>query len=101
MAEAFHIHINVNPQAAPKPQYFNDPAVDALYQMVLVLAEEVFTLREKLDAVITLHDQGRRPTSAELDTLDTDAIFEARRQAFVERLLAPLDELLKRERTGI
>ena len=62
-------------------------------------AEEVFTLREKLDAMVTLHDQGRRPTASELDTLDTDAIFEARRQVFVERFLEPLNELLKREST--
>ncbi|ETW97171.1 hypothetical protein [Candidatus Entotheonella palauensis] len=88
-----------NPQAAPKPQYFNDPAVDTLYQMVLVLAEEVFTLREKLDAMVTLHDQGRPATSAELDALDTDAMFEARRQVFVERLLEPLNELIRREST--
>ncbi len=88
-----------NPQAAPKPQYFNDPAVDALYQMVLVLAEEVFTLRDKLDAVVTLHDQGRSATSAELDALDTDARFEARRRVFVERLLEPLHDLIQREST--
>jgi hypothetical protein len=93
-------HITQNPQAAPKPQYFNVPAVDALYQMVLVLAEEVFTLREKLDAVVTLHDQGRQPTTAELDTLDTDTMFAARRQVFVERLLEPLNELIQRESTG-
>jgi hypothetical protein len=92
--------VKLNPQAAPKPQYFNDPAIDALYQMVLVLAEEVFTLREKLDAVVTLHDQGRTATTSELDALDTDAIFEARRQAFVERLLEPFEELLKREGNG-
>ncbi len=89
----------LNPQAAPKPQYFNDPAVDALYQMVLVLAEEVFTLGEKLDAMVALHDQGRRPTASALDALDTDAMFETRRQAFVERVLEPLNELLEREST--
>jgi hypothetical protein len=86
-----------NPQAASKPQYFNDPAVDALYQMVLVLAEEVFTLRKRLDAVVTLHDQGRQSTTAALDALDTDSMFAARRQVFVERLLEPLHELIKRE----
>ncbi|PON16022.1 hypothetical protein C2W62_20670 [Candidatus Entotheonella serta] len=90
-----------NPQAAPKPQYFNDSAVDALYQMVLVLAEEVFTLRDKLDAVVTLHDQGRPVTSAELDALDTDVRFAARRQAFVERLLEPLHDLMQREHTDL
>ena len=60
MAEELH------PQAAPKPQYFNDPAVDALYQMVLVLAEEIFTLGEKLDAMVVLHE-GQRPTASALD----------------------------------
>ncbi len=31
----------LNPQAAPKPQYFNDPAVDALYQMVLLTSDTI------------------------------------------------------------
>jgi hypothetical protein len=65
--------------------------------MVLVLAEEVFTVRKRLDAVVTLQDQGRQPTTAALDALDTDSMFAARRQVFVERLLEPLHELIKRE----
>ena len=87
----------LSPSAAPKPQYFNDPAVDALYQIVLVLEEEVFTLRERLDSVITLHDQGQVPTTSALDALDTDAIFASRREALVERLLEPLKDLIERE----
>ena len=90
----------LHPHAAPKPQYFHDPGVDALYQMVLVLAEEAFTLREKLDAMVTLHEQGCCPTTSALDALDTDALFEARRQAFVERLLAPVHALIARESTA-
>ena len=87
----------LSPRAAPKPQYFKDPAVDALYQIVLVLEEEVFTLREKLDSVIVLHDNGQLPTTSALDGLDTDAIFAARREALVERLLEPLKDLIERE----
>ncbi|MGQ4808114.1 hypothetical protein NKDENANG_01481 [Candidatus Entotheonellaceae bacterium PAL068K] len=86
-----------HPRAAVKPQYFQDAAVDALHQMVLVLAEEVFTLRDKLDAVVALHDRGQLPTTPTLDALDTDALFTARRQAFVARFLEPLQELLERE----
>ena len=90
----------LSPRAAPKPQYFEDPAVDALYQMVLVLEEEVFTLRERLDSVIALHDQGQLPTTSALDALDTDAIFAARHEALVERLLEPLKDLIEREDPG-
>jgi hypothetical protein len=87
----------LSPGAAPKPQYFKDPAVDALYQIVLVLEEEVFTLRERLDSVIALHDDGQLPTTSALDGLDTDAIFASRREALVERFLEPLKELIARE----
>ena len=90
----------LSPRAAPKPQYFKDPAVDALYQMVLMLEEEVFTLRERLDAVIALHDQGQLPTNSALDAMDTDAIFAARREALVERLLEPLKDLIERKDPG-
>ena len=90
----------LSPHAAPKPQYFKDPAVDALYQIVLVLEEEVFTLRERLDSVITLHDQGQLPTTPALDALDTDAIFADRRQALVDRFLEPLTDLIEREESG-
>ena len=90
----------LSPRAVPKPQYFKDPAVDALYQIVLVLEEEVFTLRERLDSVIALHDNGQLPTTSALDALDTDAIFAARREAIVERLLEPLKDLIEREDAG-
>ena len=90
----------LSPRAAPKPQYFKDPAVDALYQIVLVLEEEVFTLRERLDAVIALHDQGQIPTTPALDALDTDSIFAARRQSLVERLLEPLKDLIEPDESG-
>ena len=90
----------LSPRAAPKPQYFKDPAVDALYQIVLVLEEEVFTLRERLDSVISLHDSGQLPTTSALDGLDTDAIFAARREALVERFLEPLKDMSEREAAG-
>lgn len=90
----------LTPSAAPKPQYFKDPAIDALYQIVLVLEEEVFTLRERLDSVIALHDDGQVPTTDALDALDNDAIFAARRQALVERLLEPLKDLVERDSAG-
>ena len=86
-----------SPRAAPKPHYFQDPSVDALHRIVLVLAEEVFTLREKLDAVVALHDQGQLPTTTALDALDSDERFATRRQDFVARLLEPLQELFERE----
>ena len=41
-------------QPADKPIYFEDPAIQALYQMVLVLGEELAATREQLHALIAL-----------------------------------------------
>ena len=56
-------------QPAPKPNYFDDPAVQALYQMVLVLGEELAATREQLHALIALAEKGDIPTAEAIDCL--------------------------------
>ena len=85
------------PGPADKPQYFDDPAVDALYQMVLVLGEEIGALREQLDSIVALHDAGTTPDRAALDAADLGEQYDAVRKAFVDRLLEPLEEMIRRE----
>ena len=85
------------PERGAKPQYFKDPALDSLYQMVLVLGEEVAAMREQLDAMTAIHGQGGTPTAAALDDFDPGERYAEIRQAFVERLLEPLEDLIERE----
>ena len=85
------------PDRGAKPQYFDDPALDCLYQMVLVLGEELAALREQLDAMTAIHEQGETPTAAALDDFDPGERYEEIRQAFVDRLLEPLQDLVERE----
>ena len=54
-------------QPAKKPVYFDDPAVQALYQMVLILGEELAATREQLHALIALCDEGQLPSAQALE----------------------------------
>ena len=72
------------PERAGKPQYFDDPALDALYQMVLVLGEEIAALREQVDTMRALHDAGKVPTRGEMDGHDLGAAYDELRKQFVE-----------------
>lgn len=85
------------PEGAPKPQYFDDPATDALYRMVLTLGEEVAVLQEELHAIRSLHDAGTLPTTQAMDSFAPSAQFDEQRQQFVSRLLEPIQALLKQE----
>ncbi len=85
------------PVAAPKPSLFEDPAVGALYQMVLALAEEVAALREVVDAGFALQANGQPATPEAMANYVPDEDYDQERAARVQRLMAPLDELLRAE----
>ncbi len=85
------------PVGAEKPQYFDDPATDALYQMVLVLGEELAAVREQVHAIVELQASGKTVDAAALDAFQPDAAFDEKRQKYVERLLDPLKDLIERE----
>lgn len=85
------------PERARKPQYFEDPGLDCLYQMILVLGEELAALREQVDAAAAIQSQGDAPTREAVAAFDLGAEYDAVRQAFVERLLEPLQDLMDRE----
>ena len=61
---------------ALKPNYFDDPAVQALYQMVLVLGEELAATREQLHALIALAEQGDIPTAEAIEAFVPEASFD-------------------------
>lgn len=74
-----------------RPQYFDDPAVDKLLQMVVVLAQELSVTRERLatvEALIEKHGlfERRAIDTAELSDADAEARAQ-RHNAFLERFL--------------
>jgi len=80
-------------QPADKPAYFDDPAMQALYQMVLILGEELAATREQLHALIALCEQGKVPSAEEIESFIPDESFDVERREWVARLLEPLDQL--------
>ncbi len=90
----------VGPEGASKPQYFTDPGVDALYQMVLVLGEELACAQEQIHALVQILASGETPTPAALDEFKPDATYDQARAAYVQRLLDPLKGLVERETRG-
>ncbi|QYU70546.1 hypothetical protein J4558_10690 [Leptolyngbya sp. 15MV] len=65
-----------------RPDYFDDPALDRLYSMVLAMAAEVSALRERLDTVERLLDAQGTLRSEDIESYEPD------REAGEERALA-------------
>jgi hypothetical protein len=85
-------------QPAEKPVYFDDPAVQALYQMVLILGEELAATREQLHALITLCEEGQLPSPQALEAFVPDAHFDLERADWVARLLEPLEQIAAKKK---
>ncbi len=85
-------------QPLDKPAYFEDPAMQALYQMVLILGEELAATREQLHALIALCEEGAVPSAAALESFVPDEQFDLERADWVSRLLEPLEQM--RVRSG-
>jgi len=80
-------------QPADKPAYFEDPAMQALYQMVLILGEELAATREQLHALIALCEEGAVPSAEALEAFVPDEQFDLERADWVSRLLEPLEQM--------
>mgnify|MGYP001251902715 CR=1 FL=1 len=80
-------------QPADKPAYFDDPAMQALYQMVLILGEELAATREQLHALIALCEEGAVPSAEALEAFVPDEQFDLDRADWVNRLLEPLEQM--------
>jgi hypothetical protein len=80
-----------------RPQFFDDPSVDALLVAVLELAQDVSVLRDRLDAYehfLEAQDVATR-TAFEAHQLPADiqSAQAARRKDFIERLLRAVEKL--------
>ena len=91
--------INEGAQPADKPIYFDDPALQTLYQMVLVLGEELAATREQLHALIALSEKGVVPTAEAIESFLPDDQFDAERADWVARLLEPLEKIAGSDRS--
>ena len=92
--------INEGAQPADKPIYFDDPALQTLYQMVLVLGEELAATREQLHALIALSEKGVVPTAEAIESFLPDDQFDAERADWVARLLEPLEKIAGSDRSA-
>jgi hypothetical protein len=80
-------------QPSDKPAYFEDPAMQALYQMVLILGEELAATREQLHALVALCEEGAVPSAEALEAFVPDEQFDLERADWVSRLLEPLEQM--------
>ena len=80
-------------QPSDKPAYFEDPAMQALYQMVLILGEELAATREQLHALIALCEEGAVPSAEALEAFVPDEQFDLERADWVSGLLEPLEQM--------
>ncbi len=85
-------------QPAEKPTYFEDPAVQALYQMVLILGEELAATREQLHALIKLHESGEITSVDTIDAFVPDESFDLERADWVARLMEPLTQIAEAQK---
>ena len=73
-----------------RPQYFHDPAVDKIHQMVLVLIEELSVTRDRLDAVERILEQRDVMKVSDVDSFIPDEAAEderaTRRKEYIRRV---------------
>ena len=84
-----------------RPLYFADPAVDRLLSITLALAGEVVVLRERLDALERLQEQGAAVTRAALDAFEPDAAAHAERESWRERFLDVVLRAIHQDREAL
>jgi len=82
-----------NERGASEQTFFDDPALDRAFGVVMALATEVYVLRDRLRAMEGLLDKAGVVSTDALDAPPSDAATqasEADRQAFVAGLMEPL-----------
>lgn len=78
------------------PQYFADPMIDRLLEVILMMGGEMWTLRHRQAIAEKLAAQGQPATSDMIETFVADddfrASMELERQDLIRRMYAPLKE---------
>ena len=85
-----------------RPMFFDDPAIDKVFNMVVTLSGEVWILRERLAAMEALQVKGGALKKGQLDAFDFDAESEAtlatQRKEFIDNLFRILNEHVQKGR---
>lgn len=78
------------------PQYFADPMIDRLLEVILMMGGEMWSLRHRQAIAEKLVAQGKPATSDMIETFVADDEFrsamELERQDLIRRMYAPLKE---------
>ena len=86
-----------------RPYFFDDPAIDKVLNMVVVLGSEVWTLRERLAALEAIQVRQGSLASGELDAHDFSPEDETRlageRKEFIDSLFRVLQVQVEEPRT--
>jgi hypothetical protein len=84
-----------------RPQYFEDPAVDHLHNMILSLVEELSVTRDRADALERLLEQSGVLNSIQLDQYQADEVAaierQERRERYIARVLKTFSDQAERE----
>ena len=80
-----------------QPSFFDQPATEAMYGMLVVLMEEVCVLQDRLDTYERLGAKGIAVTPDAVDAYEPDEAVESarehRRHAVIRRIMRPVKQL--------
>jgi len=80
-----------------QPVFFDQPATEAMYGMLIVMLEEICVLRDRIDTCEKLGEAGIPVTTAAVEDFeaspDIEQEREARRKQLIERTLRPVRQL--------
>jgi hypothetical protein len=81
-----------------RPDFFETPGVDDAMSMILVLAQELTVLRERLDSAEIVAARHGIPLAAEIEALQPDAALLAAREAWRQSLFDRLFQVTNQRR---
>lgn len=85
-----------------RPMFFDDTAIDKVFNMVVTLAGEVWILRERLAAMEAVQVAGGSLKKGQIDAHEFDAADEAtlagQRKEFIDNLFRILEEQVEQAR---
>ena len=80
-----------------QPSFFDDPALEAMHGMLIVLLEQVCVLRDRLDTYERLGEQGIAITAQAVEAYEPDdsveEFREQRRRELIDRVMRPVKAL--------
>jgi hypothetical protein len=80
-----------------QPSFFDEPALEAMHGMIIILLEQVCVLNDRLDTYERLGEQGIVATAAAVEAFQpeasVDAFREQRRQRLIDRMMRPVRTL--------